>query len=249
MVHPWCFGGMNMGDLINWDYRENKGIVWCYPVTKKDKGFIVRQGQEIALWLQKGRLLDVILNGYSYEFKNNSEKENSEIIFIKSGEIRIQWGIPMRNGIVTIDQAMIGAHGVLTIKITSPQDFIFNLVSSQTCLFIEGIEKEIYLKGKNKKEEIIKERLESDEIKVQDARRLEEPYLFTQNDMRTWILPVLRQVLRNKFAMSEVNEISNIIGQELEQEVRVLMNKELMKWGLELGTFNILGWNIPQKVR
>jgi len=54
-------------------------------------------------------------------------------------------------------------------------------------------------------------------------------------------------VLRNKFAMSEVDEISSIIGQELEKEIRVLMNKEIMKWGLELGTFNILGWNIPQK--
>ena len=121
-----------MTDLVNWDYRKNKGIVWCYPVNKKDKGFMVRQGQEIAMWLQKGRLLDVIMDGFSHEFKKSDEKENSELIYIKSGEVRMQWGIPMRNGIVTADQIMIGCHGVLTLKITSPQDFIFNLVSSES---------------------------------------------------------------------------------------------------------------------
>jgi len=236
-----------MTDLVNWDYRKNKGIVWCYPVDKKDKGFMVRQGQEIAIWLQKGRLLDVIMDGYSYEFKKSGEKENSELIYIKSGEVRLQWGIPMRNGIVTSDQIMIGCHGVLTLKITSPQDFIFNLVSTETCVFIEDLEKEVFLKGEKQKDEVIKKSVKDETLKIQDAKRLEEPYLFTQQDMKKWILPILKQVLREKFAGSKLDEVTATDAKELEQQLRILMNKEIGKWGLELISFTIIGWNIPSR--
>ncbi|MHA1784249.1 MAG: SPFH domain-containing protein [Candidatus Helarchaeota archaeon] len=236
-----------MTNLINWDYRKNKGIVWCYPVNKKDKGFMVRQGQEVALWLQKGRLLDVILDGYSYEFKNSSEKDYSELIYMKSGEIRIQWGIPMRNGIITADQVMIGCHGIFTIKIISPQDFIFNLVSSQACLFHDDIEKEIFLSKDKSKEEIIKKKVAEDQLNIQDAKRLEEPYLFTKNDIKTWVLPVLKQILREKLSAYKLSEIMTINEKELEQDLRVLMNKQIGKWGLELYSFSMLGWNIPSR--
>ena len=236
-----------MTDLINWDYRKNKGIVWCYPVDKKDKGFMIRQGQEIALWLQKGRLLDVIMDGYSHEFKKSDEKENSELIYIKSGEVRIQWGIPMRNGIVTADQIMIGCHGVLTLKIASPQDFIFNLVSSETCVFIEDLEKEVFLKGEKIKDQVIKQSVQDETLKIQDAKRLEQPYLFTQQDMKKWILPVLKQALRENFASSNLEQVKSIDAKELEQQLRILMNKEIGKWGLELISFTIIGWNIPSR--
>ena len=236
-----------MTDLVNWDYRKNKGIVWCYPVNKKDKGFMVRQGQEIAIWLQKGRLLDVIMDGYSHEFQKSSEKEGSELIYIKSGEVRLQWGIPMRNGIVTADQIMIGCHGVLTLKISSPQDFIFHLVSTETCVFIEDLEKEVFLKDEKKKDEVIKKSVQDETLKIQDAKRSEEPYLFTQQDMKKWILPILKQVLREKFASSKLDEVKAIDAKELEQQLRIIMNKEIGKWGLELISFTIIGWNIPSR--
>ena len=137
-------------DMITWVYEKHKGIVYRVPVDKKHKGFIVKQGFEQAIWMKNGVLYDTI-TGIFYKFKKG-EKVGSEIIYVKLGDIKLNWGIPKRSGIVTTDGKPFGGHGDVILKIVNPADFVFNLVSSTGQEFVDNVEKEFFVKGDKRKE-------------------------------------------------------------------------------------------------
>ncbi|NVM01862.1 MAG: hypothetical protein HWN67_05980 [Candidatus Helarchaeota archaeon] len=232
-----------MADMITWEYEIHKGIVYRRPVTKKDKGFIVKQGFEQALWIRNGVLYDTI-SGISYKFKKG-EKEGSEIIYVKLGDIKINWGIPKNNGIITVDGVKIGGHGDVIIKIVNPADFVFNLAGSVGQEFVDSVEKEIFVKGEKKKEKILRKKVEKDEIDVKDAMRALEAFLFTNADLKTWLANVIRSSLRDKLSKLTLAELLKVDISEIERDLRIKNAEVFQGWGLELKSFSIIGWQLP----
>ncbi|MHA1300602.1 MAG: hypothetical protein ACTSO9_14390 [Candidatus Helarchaeota archaeon] len=236
-----------MTDMITWDYESHKGIVYRVPVEKKHKGFIVKQGFEQALWIKNGVLYDTI-SGISYKFKKG-EKEGSEIIYVKLGDIKINWGIPKNNGIVSADGLTFGGHGDLIIKIVNPADFVFNLAGSVGQEFVDSVEKELFIKGDKKKEKILRKKVESNEIDVKDAKRALEPFLFTKADLKSWIINYIRSSIRNKLSKLNSSDLLKIDISELEKKIRLANLNIFLGWGLELKSFNIIGWQLPDNYR
>ena len=229
--------------MITWDYAANKGIVYRCPVAKKHKGFIVKQGFEQALWIRNGVLYDTI-SGISYKFKKG-EKEGSEIIYVKLGDIKINWGIPKNNGIITVDGVKIGGHGDIIVKILNPADFIFNLAGSVGQEFVESVEKEIFIKGEKNKEKILRKKVQKDEIDVKDAKRALEAFLFTKTDLKNWLVNVIRSSLRDKLSKLTSNELLKVDISEVERDLRIKNAEVFQSWGLELKSFTIIGWQLP----
>ena len=232
-----------MGSMITWEYERNKGIIYRRPVTKKDKGFIVKQGFEQALWIRNGVLLDTI-SGISYKFKKG-EKEGSELIYVKLGDTKINWGIPRSNGIITVDGIKIGGHGDIILKIVNPADFVFNLVGSVGQEFVESVEKELFVEGEKKREKILRKKVKSDEIDVKDAKRALESFLFTKSDLKAWFINVIRSFLRDKLSKLTMSELLKIEISEIEKDLRLKNANVFQEWGLELISFNVIGWQLP----
>ncbi|MFX1451545.1 MAG: hypothetical protein ACFFCM_11920 [Promethearchaeota archaeon] len=232
-----------MSDMISWNYASKKGIVYRCPVTKKDKGFIVKQGFEQALWIRNGVLYDTI-SGISYKFKKG-EKEGSEIIYVKLGDIKINWGIPKNNGIITVDGVTIGGHGDVIVKIINPAEFVFNLAGSVGQEFVESVEKEIFIKGENKKEKVLRKKVEKDEIDVKDAKRALEPFVFTKTDLKNWLVDIIRSSLRDKLSKLTLDGLLKVDISEIERDLRIKNANVFQSWGLELKSFSIIGWQLP----
>lgn len=230
-----------MKGFISWDYGKHKGIVWRCPVESQ-KGFVVRPFEQ-ALWLKDGRLQDVISTGLSYEFKK-AEKENSEIIYVKASNFKIEWGIPIRNGIFDRINNPIGCHGITILRVTNTQNFIFNLVSSLTGEYLEILEKDVYVagkKGEKKREAMLREKVAQDLIDVRDARRDEDPFLFTVKDLKGWIAALIRNILKDYFSTLDTTQIKTLKQEDLETIIRTHGLKEFTQWGLELVSFSLLG--------
>ena len=234
-----------MADMITWEYEKNKGIVYRSPVRKDHKGFIVKQGFEQALWIRNGVLYDTI-SGISYKFKKG-EKEGSEIIYVKLGDIKINWGIPKSNGIVTADGTTIGGHGDFIVKIVNPADFVFNIASSVGQEFVDSVEKELFVKGDKKKEKILRKKVASEEIDIKDAKRALESFLVTKADLKPWLNNPIRSALRNKLSGLTTTELVKVDITEIEKEIRIKSSNAFLGWGLELKSFSIIGWHLPNK--
>jgi hypothetical protein len=234
-----------MSEMITWDYATNKGIVFRCPVARKHKGFIVKQGFEQALWIRNGVLYDTI-SGISYAFKKD-EREGSEIIYVKLGDIKINWGIPKNNGIITVDGDSIGGHGDLIVKIVNPADFVFNIVGSEGQEFVESVEKELFIKGDKNREKVLRKKVASEEIDIKDAKRALEPFLFTKSDLKGWVNNLIRSSLRDKLSKLTTAELLKVDISEVEKEIRIKNADVLLGWGLELKSFSIIGWQLPNK--
>lgn len=232
-----------MTDMITWDYIKHKGIIYRCPVTKKDEGFIVKQGFEQALWIRNGVLIDTI-SGISHKFQKD-EKEGSEIIYVKLGDIKINWGIPKINGIVTVDEMTVGCHGEVIVKIVKPADFVFNLASSVGQEFVESVEKELFGASEKNKEKILRKKVASEEINITDAKRALEPFLFTKSDLKPWITNIVRNSLRDKLSKLAISELVKVDISEIEKEIRAKNVDVFLEWGLELISFSIIGWQLP----
>ncbi|MHA1377882.1 MAG: SPFH domain-containing protein [Candidatus Helarchaeota archaeon] len=236
-----------MSDMISWDYAQNKGICYRVPVEKKHQGFIVKQGFEKALWIKNGVLYDTI-SGISYKFKKD-EKEGSEIIYVKRGDIKINWGIPINNGIITVDGKSFGAHGDLIIKIVNPAEFVFNVVASVGQEFVESVEKELFIQGEKGKEKILRKKVAKDEIDIKDAKRALEPFLFTKSDLKNWLSNIVRSTIRNKLSKLTSTEFLKADISELEKELRLKNANTFASWGIEVKALSIIGWQMPNNLQ
>ncbi len=228
-------------NLISWDLSQNKGIVWRRPITTKDKGFIVKP-YEYGLFFRNGEYQE-IFEGGSHKLQKK-EKVGSEIIYVIKTNLKIDWGIPQRNGVYTQD-TVLGCNGNITVKINDPLNFYSNVVIAQSIQFTKGIEEEVFLEGEKKREKITKAKLEEKYIDVQTAIRDKmNPYLYTHDDLQAWILDTIRNILRDKLSQYPGHVVirGGVEKDELISEIRAQSVEEFQEWGLDVITFNIRGW-------
>jgi len=195
------------------------------------------------LWIKDGRLQETILTGISYAFQKG-ERENSELIYVKAGNFKVEWGIPIRNGVFNQHGEPIGCHGIMVLKVKNVQNLIFNFVSSLTGEYLDVVEKEVYLagkKGEKKRDAILKEKVSQDIIDVREAQRVENPFLVTVKDIKSWVVALIRAVLKQEFASRSTEEINALSKEDLESAMRVGTLKEFTQWGLEMVSFTIMG--------
>ncbi|MFX1452540.1 MAG: hypothetical protein ACFFCM_17010, partial [Promethearchaeota archaeon] len=205
-------------DLIEWDYSQNRGIVWRRPITNKDKGFVVKQ-YEHGLFYKGGQLIE-LFSGGTHKL-NKKEKQSSEIIYVTTTNIKINWGIPRSQGIFTND-SQVGCNGTITLKITDPDNFVSNVVVAAARKFIGTIEKDTFIKGEKKRVEIVKDKLKQDEITVETAIRDKSPFLYSEEDLQEWIIDSIKNILKDK--MGNLSTATLIRGgvqkDELIKEIR-----------------------------
>jgi len=231
-------------NLIEWDYSQNRGIVWRRPITKKDKGFIVKQ-YEYGLFYKGGQLIENFSGGTHN--LNKKDKVGSEIIYVTTTNIKVEWGIPRSQGIFTTD-TQVGCNGTITLKVTNPENFVSNVVVSAARQFVGTIEKEAFLEGKDKRGDIIKKKLKDDEISVETAIRDKSPFLYSEEDLREWIIDTLKNILKDKMGSYSAVVLlrGGIEKEDLIKEIRAKSVEEFQEWGLEVVDFNIRGWSISE---
>ncbi|MHA1651809.1 MAG: SPFH domain-containing protein, partial [Candidatus Helarchaeota archaeon] len=237
-------------ELISWDLAENKGIVWRCPIEKNHKGFIVKL-HEYGLFFKNGEFAH-IFSGESHKL-DKKEKLGSEIVYITKTNLKIKWGIPQHNGIYTFD-TVLGCNGNITLKIVDPLNFYQNVVIASSIVFTTEIEKGVFLegekKGEKKRREITEEKLRNQEIPVQVAiRDKQNPYLYTHEDLQAWVIDTIKNILKDKLGNYPGHVLirGGVQRDDLIKEIRARSIEEFQEWGLEVVTFNISGWKVPEE--
>ncbi|MFX1357657.1 MAG: SPFH domain-containing protein [Promethearchaeota archaeon] len=108
-------------------------LLYSFPQAteniKNKKYFSVKDYQK-ALFYNKGELLG-ILGGGVYELEKKARIKGTEIVWIDTSLIDIQWGIPQSNGIPTLDGFFLGLHGDLRLKIGNVKVFYNDVVAGK----------------------------------------------------------------------------------------------------------------------
>ena len=124
-------------EIIAWQrgYADSKNapLLYIFPQPGdniKEKRFFAVKDYEKALFYNKGELLGV-LGGGVYELEKKAKIKGTEIVWINTSFIDIQWGIPQSNGIPTKDGIFIGLHGDLRLKINDVKLFYNDVVAGK----------------------------------------------------------------------------------------------------------------------
>lgn len=124
-------------EIIAWQrgYADSKNapLLYIFPQPGdniKEKRFFAVKDYEKALFYNKGELLGV-LGGGVYELEKKAKIKGTEIVWINTSFIDIQWGIPQSNGIPTKDGIFIGLHGDLRLKINDVKIFYNDVVAGK----------------------------------------------------------------------------------------------------------------------
>ncbi len=123
--------------IISWQ-REDKGsldtpLMHVYPQPGdniKEKKFFAVKEYEKALFYNKGVLVDV-LGGGVYEIDKRAKVKGTEIVWIDTSFVEIQWGVPHTSGIPTKDGKIIGLHGNLKLRINDAKKFYNDVVAGK----------------------------------------------------------------------------------------------------------------------
>jgi len=132
-------------EIISWQRGEteskNVRLLYIFPQPGdkiKDKKFFAVKDYEKALFYNKGELLGV-LGGGVYELEKNAKIKGTEIVWIDTSFIDIQWGIPQSNGIPTKDGIFIGLHGDLRLKINDVKLFYTDVASGKSTWGVQDL--------------------------------------------------------------------------------------------------------------
>ncbi|MFX1447212.1 MAG: SPFH domain-containing protein [Promethearchaeota archaeon] len=132
-------------EIIAWQRREvdskNAPLLYVFPQpgdSIKDKKFFAVKDYEKALFYNKGELLGV-LGGGVYELEKKAKIKGTEIVWIDTSFIDIQWGIPQSNGIPTKDGIFIGLHGDLRLKINDVKIFYNDVVAGKSVWRVQNL--------------------------------------------------------------------------------------------------------------
>ena len=124
-------------EIIAWQrgYADSKNapLLYIFPQPGdniKEKRFFAVKDYEKALFYNKGELLGV-LGGGVYVLEKKAKIKGTEIVWINTSFIDIQWGIPQSNGIPTKDGIFIGLHGDLRLKINDVKIFYNDVVAGK----------------------------------------------------------------------------------------------------------------------
>lgn len=124
-------------EIIAWQ-REPKedlktALLYSFPKSEdniKAKRFFAVKDYERALFYNKGELIGV-LGGGIYEIDKKARIKGTEIVWIDTSLLNIPWGIPIKNGILTKDNVLIGLHGDLKLRIQNPKTFYKDIVAGK----------------------------------------------------------------------------------------------------------------------
>jgi len=124
-------------EIISWQ-REDKGnsntsLMYVYPQPGdniKEKKFFAVKDYEKAIFYNRGVLVDV-LGGGVYEIDKKAKVKGTEIVWIDTSLIEMQWGVPQSSGIPTKDGIIIGLHGNLKLRIIDVKKFYTNVVAGK----------------------------------------------------------------------------------------------------------------------
>ncbi|MHA1466586.1 MAG: SPFH domain-containing protein [Promethearchaeota archaeon] len=132
-------------EIISWQRGDtgskNDRILYIFPQPGdniKDKKFFAVKDYEKALFYNKGELVGV-LGGGVYELEKKAKIKGTEIVWIDTSFIDIQWGIPQSNGIPTKDGIFIGLHGDLRLKIYDVKLFYTDVAAGKGAWGVENL--------------------------------------------------------------------------------------------------------------
>lgn len=115
------------------------GLAWRVPDpdVRMAASFMSTQGllvseNEMVMLLKNGRLevgveRGVLLAPGLYDVSHLRVRDQIEVIWMSSKEIRLRWGV---SDVLTQDRISIGAHGYYTTKIKDPEAFYFSVVGN-----------------------------------------------------------------------------------------------------------------------
>lgn len=124
-------------EIISWQRGNNQDtdspLMYVYPQLGEDikkKRFFAVKDYEKAIFYDRGVLVDV-LGGGVYELDKKARTKGTEIVWIDTSLIEIQWGIPQSSGIPTKDGVIIGLHGNLKLRINDAKNFYTNVIAGK----------------------------------------------------------------------------------------------------------------------
>ena len=132
-------------EIIAWQ-RETKEeletpLMCSYPQPEdniKNKKYFAVKDYERALFYNKGVLIGE-LGGGIYELDKKVRIKGTEIVWIDTSLLNIPWGIPIKNGIPTKDDVLIGLHGDLKLSIQNTKTFYKDIVAGKKEWTIQDI--------------------------------------------------------------------------------------------------------------
>lgn len=127
----------NDPEIIAWQ-RETKEeletpLMYSYPRPEdniKNKKLFAVKDYERVLFYNKGELIGE-LGGGIYELDKKARIKGTEIVWIDTSLLNIPWGIPIKNGIPTKDDILIGLHGDLKLSIQNTKTFYKDIVAGK----------------------------------------------------------------------------------------------------------------------
>ncbi|MFW9994834.1 MAG: SPFH domain-containing protein [Candidatus Odinarchaeota archaeon] len=137
--------------IVSWDHDKNIGSIFIASGVdqnpdrgydwKKVGGFIIRD-YEMAVILQNGKYVGDLGAGM-YKLEKKMKDPGCEIIWLSKEEFKILWGT---GNVYTADNLMIGGHGVVNVRISSPSGFVTNLLPSARNELLKGASLEKWIK-------------------------------------------------------------------------------------------------------
>jgi regulator of protease activity HflC (stomatin/prohibitin superfamily) len=132
-------------EIIAWQRHEidskNAPLIYVFPKPGdniKSKKFFAVKDYEKALFYNKGELLGV-LGGGVYELEKKAKIKGTEIVWIDTSFVDIQWGIPQSSGIPTLDGIILGLHGDLKLKIRDVKIFYNDVVAGKSPWTVQNL--------------------------------------------------------------------------------------------------------------
>jgi len=124
-------------EIIAWGREDIKGpnqpLIYIYPQPgddiKKKKFFAVKD-YEKAIFYDKGELVGV-LGGGLYELEKKAKIKGTEIVWVDTSLLTIQWGVPQSSGARTKDGILVGIYGDLKLKISDAKIFYNDIVAGR----------------------------------------------------------------------------------------------------------------------
>ncbi len=114
------------------------GIAWRVPDpdVRMANSFVNTQGllvseNEMVMLLKNGKFATgergVLLPPGLYDVSRMRVRDQIEVIWLTSKELRLRWGVP---DVLTQDRISVGASGYYVTKIEDPEEFYFNVVGN-----------------------------------------------------------------------------------------------------------------------
>lgn len=132
-------------DIITWRREGIKGpnqpLIYIYPQSgdniKRKKYFAVKD-YEKAIFYNKGELVGV-LGGGVYELEKKAKIQGTEIVWVDTSLVTIQWGVPQSGGIPSKDGIILGIYGDLKLKISDAKIFYNDIAAGSVVWTVQDL--------------------------------------------------------------------------------------------------------------